>query len=76
MWGTAARAQASTPFPYVGNGWTDCTEVWCVIREPLAIPFTRIKWNIFLRAHVRTTFPNPVNAGRHVLKFGVFLDML
>ena len=24
-----ARANVRTPFPYIWNGWTDCTEIWC-----------------------------------------------
>ena len=24
------------PFPYLGDGWTDCAEIWYVISDPLA----------------------------------------
>ena len=27
------------PFPYLGNGWTDCTEIWCAARGPVAKRF-------------------------------------
>ena len=30
-----------TPFPYLGNGWTDCSETLFVVRGPLAIGFTQ-----------------------------------
>ena len=30
-----------TPFCYLGNGWTNCTETWCVVRVPLAMSFTK-----------------------------------
>ena len=34
--GTFARApHVRAPFPHLGNGWTDCTEIWYVIREEL-----------------------------------------
>ena len=35
---TCARAH---PFLYLGNGWMDCAEIWCVARGPLAMHFTR-----------------------------------
>ena len=40
-----------TPFPYLGNGWTDSAETWCAVRGPIAIPF--IKWRISARTHVQ-----------------------
>ena len=24
-----------TPFPYLGNGWTNVAKIWCVARGPL-----------------------------------------
>ena len=30
-----------TPFPYLGNGFADCAETWCVVRGPLAMRFTQ-----------------------------------
>ena len=39
--GTAAREHVRIPFPYLGNGWTDCTEIWCVARGPVAMHFTQ-----------------------------------
>ena len=29
-----------TCFPYLRNGWTDCTDIWCVARGPIAMRFT------------------------------------
>ena len=37
---TGACAHVSTPFPYLGNGWTDCAETLCVIRGSLAMCLT------------------------------------
>ena len=37
MVGTGTRAHVRTPFPYLGNGWTECAETSCVVRRPLAI---------------------------------------
>ena len=36
---TCARADVP-PFPYLGNGWADRTEIWCVAWGPLAMHFT------------------------------------
>ena len=33
--GTAAREHVRIPFPYLGNGWTDYTEIGCVVRGPV-----------------------------------------
>ena len=40
------------PFPYLGNGWTDCAEILCVVRDQLSKRFAQIKSEIHL--HVRT----------------------
>ena len=29
-----------SPFPYLGNGWADCAEIWYVVRNHLARQFT------------------------------------
>ena len=29
-------------FPYLGSGLTDCAEIWCIAREPLARRFTKV----------------------------------
>ena len=26
--------------PYLGNGWTDCAEIWCVVRYQLGMRFS------------------------------------
>ena len=36
-----ARAHVHTPFSYLGNGWADGAETWCVARGPLSMRFTR-----------------------------------
>ena len=30
------RTFTCATFPYLGNGWTDCAEIWCVVRDPPA----------------------------------------
>ena len=39
---TCARADVSS-FPYFGNGWTDCAEIWCVVRDPLTRHFLKVE---------------------------------
>ena len=39
--GTAAREYVHIPFPYLGNGWTDCLEIWRVAWGPVAIRLTQ-----------------------------------
>ena len=41
-----------TPFPYLGSGSTDCAEIWCVVRDPLAKRFAQVKSGVDL--HLRT----------------------
>ena len=40
---------------YLMNGWTDCAEIWCVVRNQLAMHFTLLSGGVHL--HVRTPFP-------------------
>ena len=40
-WGTRARAHGRFPFPYLGNDWTDCAEISCVVIGPLDMRFTQ-----------------------------------
>ena len=35
------RACPSPPLPELGNGWTDCAKIWCVVRGQLAMRFTK-----------------------------------
>ena len=54
-WGASARAHVRTPFPYLGNGWTDCAEIWYVVRDQLARLLTQNKGgDTSARAHLRT----------------------
>ena len=46
------RARADVPrFPHLGNGWTDCADICCVVRGPLAVHFTQ-DGDIFSSARV------------------------
>ena len=70
---TCARADVP-PFLYLGNGWTDCAEIWCVARDPLAKLFAKVNGGAHL--HVRTCplFRISETAGRIALKFGMWLE--
>ena len=66
--------QIWSPFPYLGNGWTDCAKIWHVARDQLARLFTEVDDGVQL--HVRTCatlFRISGTAGRIALKFGVWL---
>ena len=60
---TCARADVP-PFPYVGNGWTDRSEIWCVVGDPLAKLFGNVYGGTQLHMHISET------AGQIALKFG------
>ena len=53
-WGISARAHVRIPFPYLGNDWTDCAEIWCEVRDLLAKHFAQVKSGVHL--HVRTCY--------------------
>ena len=40
---THPNVHVRTPFPYLGNGWTDCAGTWCVVRGPLSMRFKGIE---------------------------------
>ena len=66
-----------SPFPYLGNGRTDCAEIWYVVTDPLARLFAQVNGGAQL--YVRTPFCCiSETAGQIVLKFGtyVFRDLL
>ena len=51
-----------TRFPYLGNGWEDCVEIWCVVMDPLDERLGASQsWGASARAHVHTTFPYIAN---------------
>ena len=65
-------ARADVPFPYLVNGWTDCDEIWYVVRDPPARRFTEVDDGVQL--YVRTCAPlfdMSGTARRIALKFGV-----
>ena len=72
---TCARADVAH-FPYLGNGWTDCAEVWCVARDPLAKLLQE-----FMVGHSCTRtcallfrISETAGRGRTALKFGMWLE--
>ena len=67
---TRARADVP-PFPYLGNGWSDCAEIRFVVRDPFAWRIS--KFNERIHVHVRTCTPLlriSGTAGRIALKLG------
>ena len=40
---------------YLGNGWTDFCDIWCMAREPLDMHFAQVKG--WLHLYVRTRAP-------------------
>ena len=59
-------------FLYLGNGWTDCAEVWCELMGPGPMHFIGITSGTHCtRAPL---FDISVTTGRFVVKFGVLLD--
>ena len=69
------RSADVPPFPHLGNGWTDCADIWFVVRDPLAWCFTKVNGEV--QVHVRTCAPPfriSGTAGRVGLKLGVWLE--
>ena len=61
-------------FPYLGSGWRDCGEIWCVVRDSLARRLQKYTVGTSVRAHVQMCpFCNSESAGRIELKFGMWL---
>ena len=60
--GTSAHTDVRIPFPYLGNDWMDCVEIWYVVREILAMRFTQRKKGA---VHESTTVMNQL--ARHFL---------
>ena len=70
----AAHTLKRTTFWYLGHGWMDCAEIWCVVRDPLTRRFIDVYDGV--QAHVRmcaSLFHISRTAGRIALKFGVSL---
>ena len=68
----SAYVQMCPHFPDFGNGWTDCAEIWYVVRDPLA---RVVKDGVQL--HMRTCAPFfgiSETAGQIALKFGMSLE--
>ena len=61
------RTCRCAPFPYLGNGWTDCAEICYVLRDTLAKRFTKVDGT---RAHVQL-YPEGTSAREHVHPFSV-----
>ena len=51
-------AHVLTSFSYPANCWTDCAEIWDVVRDPLARRFRYVNGGLPIQVHVRTLFPH------------------
>ena len=49
-----AHVQMFPSVSYLGNGWTDCAEVWYTVRDQLGRQFTQTKvvMHLYVRAYV------------------------
>ena len=75
---TCARADVP-PFLYLRNGWRDCAEIWCVVKDQLERLFAKVIGGAQL--HVRTCeradvplFRISEKAEMIALTFGVWLE--
>ena len=46
-WGAAARAHVQGSFPDLGNGWTDCAQIWYTVRDRLVGCRAQVSWDPF-----------------------------
>ena len=53
----STRAHVHTPLPYLGNGWTYCAQIWCVVMDQLAKHFMHATSGTYL--YVLTCVPFP-----------------
>ena len=64
-----------TPFPYLGDGWTHCPEVWCVTISYLF--YTCYDWGISALPHGRIPLFHILGSTERImLKYGALLDTL
>ena len=80
---TWARAYVPPPFPVSRKrrggqqrrGWTDCAEIWCMIRDPLARRFAKVYRVEYICTCAHEDVPlfyTSETAGRIALKLGVW----
>ena len=50
--GASARAHVRTAFMHLGKGFTDCAEIWYVVRDQLARQHTQAKDGMHLHVHI------------------------
>ena len=74
---TSARVHVRTPFPYFGNGWTHCVEIWLVVMYQLAIHFIHATSRVHLGALACVPLSRiSGSTGRIMLRYCVLLDPL
>ena len=54
-WAGYTSTRRCAPFPHLGNGWTDCAEIWFVVRDSLAWRCTTANGGV--QVHVCTNAP-------------------
>ena len=60
--------------PFLGKGWTDCAEIWCVVRNSPASLLECSWWVTAARATCAPLFRSSETAGRIALKFSMWLE--
>ena len=77
-WVTSPRAHVLTPFPYLGNDRTDCAEIRCLVRGPIAKYRSRVKGGTYMHVHMylRTPFLHLENGWSHCTEIWYLLWIL
>ena len=72
--GASARSHVHTPFPHIGDGWKNCTEIWCVVRGQLHYVLHKPRGGGYIEvAHVHI-FSISGTAGRIALNIGMWVE--
>ena len=71
----ATHMQMLPDVPYFGNGWTDCVEIWRVVRDQLAMRFTLLRVGVHMHERIcAPLFRISGTSGQIALKFVMMLE--
>ena len=75
--GGGVHPHVRTPFPYHWNGWTDWAEIWCVVRDTLAMRFAQVSGGVNLHLCTCTPLFHITGTGGCImLKYGELINPL